>query len=54
MSQPGAAVIDRFVDALWIEDGLAPLTLAAYRGDLEQLARWIEVGTSYAASLPPK
>jgi integrase/recombinase XerD len=28
------AVIDRFIDALWIEDGLAPLTLAAYRRDL--------------------
>ena len=25
------AAIDRFIDALWIEDGLAPLTLAAYR-----------------------
>jgi hypothetical protein len=22
------AVVDRFIDALWIEDGLAPLTLA--------------------------
>ena len=28
------ALIDRFVDALWLEDGLAPNTLAAYRRDL--------------------
>jgi integrase/recombinase XerD len=33
--------IDRFVDALWIEDGLAPLTLAAYRRDLVLLADWL-------------
>ena len=35
------ASIDRFVDALWIEDGLAALTLAAYRRDLELLADWL-------------
>ncbi|MCW5634958.1 MAG: site-specific tyrosine recombinase XerD [Rubrivivax sp.] len=33
--------IDRFVDALWVEDGLSPLTLAAYRRDLEGLAAWL-------------
>ena len=37
-----AAVIDRFVDALWIEDGLAPLTLAAYRRDLALYAAWLQ------------
>jgi integrase/recombinase XerD len=36
-----AAAIDRFVDALWIEDGLAPLTLAAYRRDLTLFAVWL-------------
>ena len=35
-----AAALDRFIDALWLEDGLSPLTLAAYRKDLELLARW--------------
>jgi len=35
------AAIDRFVDALWIEDGLAPLTLAAYRRDLGLYAAWL-------------
>jgi integrase/recombinase XerD len=33
--------IDRFIDALWIEDGLSPLTLAAYRRDLQSLAGWL-------------
>ena len=36
-----AALIDRFVDVLWIEDGLAPLTLAAYRRDLTLYAAWL-------------
>jgi integrase/recombinase XerD len=37
-----AEAIDRFVDALWIEDGLAANTLAAYRRDLALLAAWLE------------
>jgi integrase/recombinase XerD len=37
----GACVLERFLDALWLEDGLAPLTLAAYRSDLQQLADWL-------------
>ena len=32
------ASIDRFVDALWVEDGLAANTLAAYRRDLHLYA----------------
>ena len=35
------AAIDRFIDALWIEDGLATNTLAAYRRDLEGFADWL-------------
>ncbi len=35
------AAIDRFISALWIEDGLAPLTLEAYRRDLALYARWL-------------
>ncbi len=35
-------VIDRFVDALWLEDGLAKLTLAAYRRDLALLNGWLK------------
>jgi integrase/recombinase XerD len=36
-----AALIDRFIDALWIEDGLSPLTLEAYRRDLSLYAGWL-------------
>ena len=43
-----AVAIDRFVDALWIEDGLAPLTLAAYRRDLTLYAQWL-AGTTVKA-----
>jgi integrase/recombinase XerD len=39
---PGAEAVDRFIDALWIEDGLAANTLAAYRRDLTLLAGWLE------------
>lgn len=35
------AVVDRFIDALWIEDGLAALSLQAYRRDLSLLAAWL-------------
>ena len=38
-SQP---LVDRFLDALWIEDGLAANTLAAYRRDLELYSAWLE------------
>lgn len=33
--------IDRFIDALWLEDGLSANTLAAYRRDLEGYAGWL-------------
>jgi integrase/recombinase XerD len=36
--------IDAFLDAIWSEHGLADATLAAYRGDLTQLARWLPEG----------
>jgi integrase/recombinase XerD len=35
------AAIDAFVDGLWLEAGLARLTLEAYRRDLEVYARWL-------------
>ena len=37
-----APLIDRFIDTLWVEDGLAPLSLAAYRRDLSLYAVWLE------------
>jgi integrase/recombinase XerD len=35
------SAIDRFIDALWLEDGLSANTLAAYRRDLSLLAHWL-------------
>ncbi len=40
--------IDRFIDALWLEDGLGTLSLAAYRRDLQLYAAWLEAGGSKA------
>ncbi|MFJ1302488.1 site-specific tyrosine recombinase XerD [Pseudomonadota bacterium AL_CKDN230030165-1A_HGKHYDSX7] len=39
VSQPD---IDAFIDAVWLEDGLAANTLAAYRRDLSAFAHWLE------------
>ena len=33
--------IDQFLDAVWLEDGLAANTLAAYRRDLTAFAQWL-------------
>ncbi len=35
------AEIDAFCDALWLEDGLAKLSLASYRSDLLLFAQWL-------------
>ena len=42
MTPDSQAAIDRFVDAVWLEDGLSANTLAAYRRDLKALADWLE------------
>ncbi|QPC32865.1 site-specific tyrosine recombinase XerD [Caldimonas thermodepolymerans] len=42
------ASIDRFIDALWIEEGLSPNTLAAYRRDLTLYAQWLAESTGKA------
>ena len=39
----GPGPIDRFLDAVWMERGLSPNTLAAYRADLTALERWLDV-----------
>jgi len=41
MSPPDSDLIDEFCDALWLEDGLAKLSLEAYRRDLGQLSAWL-------------
>ena len=35
------AAIDAFIERVWSQDGLADLTLSAYRGDLEHCAAWL-------------
>ena len=53
MRSDSQAAIDRFVDAVWLEDGLSANTLAAYRRDLEALAAWLSQtsGTDFNAVL---
>ena len=42
-------MIVRFLDAVWMERGLSPNTLAAYRADLTALSRWLrQRGTALA------
>ncbi|MFM2035966.1 MAG: hypothetical protein RL459_1231 [Pseudomonadota bacterium] len=41
LAQPLHPSIDTFVDALWLEDGLARLTLEAYRRDLRLFNDWL-------------
>ena len=41
MPPRSADAIQRFCDALWLEDGLARNTLDAYRRDLTLYAHWL-------------
>lgn len=41
LSEDDAALLERFLDLLWLERGLTPNTLAAYRSDLELFAYWL-------------
>jgi integrase/recombinase XerD len=41
IGEPDRALLDRFSDGLWLNDGLARNTLEAYRRDLAQFARWL-------------
>jgi integrase/recombinase XerD len=47
---PSAQHIERFIEALWLEDGLAANTLAAYRRDLALLAAWLKTREIAAAT----
>ena len=35
-------LVEQFLDALWMERGVAELTLQAYRSDLEKFALWLD------------
>jgi integrase/recombinase XerD len=41
MKEACSPLLDEFVDALWLADGLAKNTLAAYRSDLALFAGWL-------------
>ena len=46
--------VTRFLDAVWMERGLSPNTLAAYRADLTALARWLgHLGEPHATADNP-
>jgi integrase/recombinase XerD len=38
---PADLAIDNFIDALWSQKGLAPLTLSAYQQDLRKFSAWL-------------
>ena len=40
-TKPASPLIDEFVDALWLADGLSRNTLSAYRSDLALLQAWL-------------
>lgn len=40
MSSGNSELVDRFCDALWLEQGLSQATISAYRSDLVQAARF--------------
>jgi len=35
-------LVDAFIEALWLEDGLSPNTLAAYRRDMQGFSQWLK------------
>ena len=46
-----AALIDAFCDQVWLQDGLAPASLASYRRDLLAWAAWLDAqGTALLAA----
>jgi len=42
LSEPDRALLDRFSDGLWLNDGLARNTLESYRRDISQFAAWLQ------------
>lgn len=50
MNEKHQALLDEFIDQVWLEDGLARNTLESYRRDLAKFADWLEVcGTQLLA-----
>ena len=51
MVADNTALIDAFCDNLWLEQGLAKNSLAAYRRDMTLFARWLDVRRPACAGL---
>lgn len=51
MSFTPPSSIDAFLDAVWLEDGLAENTLAAYRRDLTAFAKWFDASAAKSIDL---
>ena len=51
MNEADAQLIDTFIDALWLADGLAKNTLAGYRSDLSLFANWLAARQATLASV---
>ena len=41
LTEPGL-LVGAFIEALWLEDGLSPNTLAAYRRDMQGFSEWLQ------------
>lgn len=41
MPEADTALVERFLDTLWLEHGLSENTLTAYRSDLQGLSQWL-------------
>ena len=44
-----SALIDQFLDWIWLESGLSAHTISAYRADLRQFSKWLETRKSTLA-----
>lgn len=51
VAETDALAIERFIDAIWAERGLAAASLEAYRSDLQGISRW--AGTRAAVGMVP-
>ena len=40
--ESGEVIIERFLDAMWMERGLSQNTMLSYRSDLMKLLNWID------------
>ncbi|WP_108649379.1 site-specific tyrosine recombinase XerD [Dongshaea marina] len=49
----GSELVEQFLEAGWLEKGLAPNTISSYRQDLEQFIQWLEEQGESVLSVEP-